>query len=90
MLQFSHCFLLGVTVRKKSFWILAVMGWCLAWSTLLFAGLMEVDSNFDGKTDQWHHVSASGQVDKVEYDLDYNGAVDQVQYFKSEKKTGTN
>ena len=71
---------------KKSFWIFIVVGMCLAWSTFLFAGRMEVDSNFDGKTDQWHHVTESGEVDKVEYDMNFNGAIDQVQFFKSGKE----
>ena len=66
MLQFVRHFILGVSVHKKIFWMIVVVGWCLTWATLLFAGRMEVDSNFDGKVDQWHHVSESGQVDKVE------------------------
>ena len=66
--------------------IFAVVGWGLVWPALLFAGRMEVDSNFDGKVDQWHHVSASGGALKVEYDLNFDGTVDQVQYFKSDKE----
>ena len=45
----------------------------------------EVDSNFDGKIDQWQFVDAQGKVEKIEHDGDFDGKVDQVEHFKGEK-----
>ena len=31
------------------------------------AEVNEVDSNFDGKIDQWQYVNAQGKIEKIEY-----------------------
>ena len=49
------------------------------------AEVNEVDSNFDGKIDQWQYVDAQGKVVKIEHDGDFDGKVDQVEYFKDNK-----
>jgi hypothetical protein len=49
MLQFVQYFLSRVIVSRKPFYIVAVVGIFLTLPTILFAGRMEVDSNFDGK-----------------------------------------
>ncbi|MZH03518.1 MAG: hypothetical protein F3745_09045, partial [Nitrospinae bacterium] len=49
------------------------------------AEVNEVDSNFDGKIDQWQYVDAQGKVEKIEHDGDFDGKVDQTEYFKGDK-----
>ena len=49
------------------------------------AEVNEVDSNFDGKIDQWQYVNAQGKIKKIEYDSDFDGKVDQIEHFKDEK-----
>ena len=38
----------------------------------------EIDSNFDGKMDQWTHMSPEGKKFKVEYDTDFDENIDQI------------
>ena len=45
----------------------------------------EIDSNFDGKIDQWQYVNAQGEVVKIEYDGDFDSKVDQIEHYKGEK-----
>ena len=45
----------------------------------------EVDSNFDGKIDQWQHVDDKGKVLKIKYDGDFDGKVDQIEHFEGDK-----
>ncbi len=33
----------------------------------------EIDSNFDGKIDQWQYVDSQGKVEKIEHDGDFDG-----------------
>jgi len=49
------------------------------------AEVNEVDSNFDGKIDQWQYVDAQGKVVKIEYDGDFDSKVDQIEHYKGEK-----
>ena len=49
------------------------------------AEVNEVDSNFDGKIDQWQYVNAQGKIEKIEYDGDFDGKVDQIEHYKDEK-----
>ena len=49
------------------------------------AEVNEVDSNFDGKIDQWQHVDAKGKVLKIEYDGDFDSKVDQIEHFEGDK-----
>ena len=53
-----------------------------------FAGaeVIQVDSNFDGNLDQWHHKSEDGQLLKVEYDKNGDGKVDQIDIFEGNEK----
>ena len=46
------------------------------------AEVNEVDSNFDGKIDQWQYVNDEGKVEKIEHDGDFDGKKDQIEYFK--------
>ena len=45
----------------------------------------EIDSNFDGKIDQWQHVDDKGKVLKIEYDGDFDSKVDQIEHFEGDK-----
>ena len=45
----------------------------------------EIDSNFDGKIDQWQHVDSQGKVLKIEYDGDFDSKVDQIEHFEGDK-----
>ena len=47
--------------------------------------ITQVDSNFDGKMDQWRHMSPNGKIIKVEYDTDFNGTIDQIEYYEGKK-----
>ena len=52
------------------------------------AEVNEIDSNFDGKIDQWQYVDAQGKVVKIEYDGDFDSKVDQIEHYKGEKNPG--
>ncbi len=86
MLQSVNIFLPVGPVTKNLLWAftLGVLG--LAGVGPAWAGVTEVDSNFDGQIDQWHHFAPDGQIEKVEYDLNLDGKVDQIQFFTSSKK----
>ena len=49
------------------------------------ANIAKVDSNFDGKMDQWRHTTPEGKITKIEYDTNFDGTVDQVEHFHGEK-----
>ena len=49
------------------------------------AEVNEVDSNFDGKIDQWQYVNDEGEVEKIEHDGDHDGKIDQTEFFKGKK-----
>jgi hypothetical protein len=48
--------------------------------------VIQVDSNFDGKLDQWQHKSEEDQLLKIEYDKNGDGKVDQIDIFEGHKK----
>lgn len=43
----------------------------------------DVDLNWDGKIDIWRYFSESGAAEKEEWDLDYDGRVDEVRTFEN-------
>jgi len=45
----------------------------LALTSLAEGVVMQVDSDFDGKLDQWQHKSEEGRLLKVEYDKNGDG-----------------
>ena len=65
--------------------VISFLGMAL-FANLSFAKVSKVDSNFDGKMDQWHHSNEEGKLYKIEYDSDFDGTIDQVEHFKGEKK----
>ena len=64
-----------------------IIGFLIFFMFLPYASgeVTEIDSNFDGKMDQWKYLSLEGKVSKVEYDTDYNGSVDQVEHYEGDK-----
>ena len=54
--------------------------------TFAEAGVTQVDSDFDGKLDQWQHKSEEGQLLKIEYDKNGDGKVDQIDIFEGHEK----
>ena len=48
--------------------------------------VLPVDSDFDGKLDQWQHKSEDGQLLKVEYDKNGDGKIDQIDIFDGGEK----
>ena len=48
--------------------------------------VLQLDSNFDGKPDQWQHKSEEDQLIKIEYDKNGDGKVDQIDIFEGHKK----
>jgi hypothetical protein len=48
---------------------------CLTGSPLS-AEVFQIDSDFDGKLDQWHHKSKDGKIIKIEYDKNGDGKVE--------------
>ena len=53
--------------------------------SMVFAEVTKVDSNFDGKMDQWRHNTADGKTFKIEYDTNFDGNIDQVEHFVGDK-----
>ena len=43
--------------------------------------VVELDSDFDGKIDQWQHKTADGLLTKTTYDTNQDGKVDQIEVF---------
>ncbi len=48
--------------------------------------ILQVDSDFNGKMDQWHEMSDDGQTIKIEYDTNGDGKLDQVDIYDGNKK----
>ncbi|MFP6638489.1 MAG: hypothetical protein VB778_07690 [Nitrospinaceae bacterium] len=48
--------------------------------------VIPVDSDFDGKLDQWQHKSEDGVLLKVEYDKNGDGKIDQIDVFDGNEK----
>ena len=46
------------------------------------AEVLQVDSDFDGKMDQWHHMSNDNKIIKIEYDKNNDNNVDQVDIYE--------
>ncbi len=40
----------------------------LSGTCLSYGEVLQVDNNFDGKMDQWHHMSDGNKIIKIEYD----------------------
>ena len=53
--------------------------------SMVFADVAKIDSNFDGKMDQWRHTTADGKIFKVEHDTNFDGNIDQVEHFVGDK-----
>jgi len=58
----------------------------LSLTSLAESGVFPVDSDFDGKLDQWQHKSESGQLLKVEYDKNGDGKIDQIDVFEGHER----
>jgi hypothetical protein len=48
--------------------------------------VIQVDSDFDGKLDQWQHKSEDDRLLKVEYDKNGDGKIDQIDIFDGSEK----
>jgi len=57
-----------------------------AFPVTIEAAVNEVDTNFDGKPDQWQHVSEKGKLFKVEHDGNFNGKVEQIEFYGASDK----
>ena len=51
------------------------------------AEVNEVDSNFDGKIDQWQYVNAQGKIEKIEYDGDFEARWTRLSILKVKKSS---
>ncbi|TDJ52334.1 MAG: hypothetical protein E2O44_00740, partial [Nitrospina sp.] len=60
--------------------------WVCAFSGQAFAGVVAIDSDFDGKIDQWQYRTAEGKKIKVEYDRDGDGTVEHVEFFRGDNQ----
>ena len=58
----------------------------IALTSLAEAVVIQVDSDFDGKLDQWQHKSEDDRLLKVEYDKNGDGKVDQIDIFDGNEK----
>ncbi len=47
-------------------------------ATPAFAEILQIDSDFDGKPDQWHHRSEDGKLIKIDYDTNADGKLENV------------
>ena len=68
---------------QKEPWLFFLIAWL--WVPLAGAEVLQIDSDFDGKMDQWHEMSDTGQLVKVEYDTNGDGQLDQVDVFEGNK-----
>ena len=50
------------------------------------AEVIQIDSDFNGKFDQWHHKSKEGKIIKIQFDKNEDGKVDQVDKYNSNEK----
>ena len=48
--------------------------------------MIQFDSNFNGKIDQWQHKSEKDDLLKVEYDKNEDGQVDQIDLYDGHDK----
>ena len=48
--------------------------------------MIQIDSDFDGKLDQWQHKSEDDHLLKVEYDKNGDGKIDQIDVFDGNEK----
>ena len=46
------------------------------------AEVLQVDSDFDGKMDQWRHMSNDNKIIKIEYDKNGDNNIDQVDIYE--------
>ena len=47
--------------------------------------VLQIDNNFDGKMDQWHHISGDKKIIKIEYDNNNDGIIDQTDIYEKNK-----
>jgi len=50
-----------------------------------YSEVLQVDSNFDGEMDQWHHMSDNNKVIKIEYDNNGDSKIDQTDIYEKNK-----
>lgn len=60
-----------------------ILTFCLS---IASAEVVEIDSNFDGKIDQWQYFNSSGILEKAEYDTNHDGKADRWEYFDATGK----
>ena len=60
-------------MKKKQMLYIGMILLIFAFPVTIEAAVNEVDTNFDGKPDQWQHVSEKGKLFKVEHDGNFNG-----------------
>ena len=70
--------------------LILLMAVLLVWVCVVpgqaFAEVLEIDSDFDGKIDQWQYRTAEGKKLKVEYDKDGDGIVEHVEFFRGDNQ----
>ena len=57
----------------------------LSGTCLSYGEVLKVDNNFDGKMDQWHHMSDDNKIIKIEYDNNGDGKIDQTDIYEKNK-----
>ena len=66
---------------------LFILVWILfSLSTFVEGSVVQLDSDFDGKLDQWHHKTSDGKLEKVEYDRNGDGKPDQIDIYEGNNK----
>ena len=74
-----------MTTRLKTRYSLAGFLF-LSLASLAEGVVFPVDSDFDGRLDQWQHKSEDGSLLKVEYDKNGDGKIDQIDIFDGNEK----
>ena len=50
-----------------------------------YGEVLQIDNNFDGKMDQWRHMSSNNKILKIEYDNNGDGKIDQTDIYEKNK-----
>ena len=74
------------TTRLKIRLILYAGFLFLSLASLAEGVVIQIDSDFDGKLDQWQHKSEDDHLLKVEYDKNGDGKIDQIDVFDGNEK----
>ena len=69
-------------IRPIPFIPIFLISLLLWWVPSIDAEVLQVDSDSDGKMDQWHHLSGNNKIIKVEYDKNGDYKIDQVDIFE--------